>query len=176
MSSAYTSIIPLLIDAAKEIAQQISGFAEKFTTKELVATHVFGDTGTFKKLCVEKSDGTPVCVTGDELSSLLSGSVLGATAQQEGKEAAGASSPSGSEAPSGSSAPEATNADAAASNTAASEASSTPLDISPANDNQRRPPHEAGVAEPATDNEPASSEPAATIDNSPAEDPATGTE
>jgi hypothetical protein len=43
---------------------------------------------------------------GDELSSLLSGSVLGASTQRHDEEAAGAST-SGSVAPSGSSAPEA---------------------------------------------------------------------
>ena len=36
-----------------------------------VATNVTADTGTFKKLCVTKSDGTPVCITGDALDQIL---------------------------------------------------------------------------------------------------------
>ena len=36
----------------------VAGFANSFTTKQL---------------CVEKSDGTPVCITGDQLSNILSG-------------------------------------------------------------------------------------------------------
>jgi hypothetical protein len=41
-------------------------FAETIT-----ATNVVADSATFKKLCVTKSDGTPVCITGDALDQIL---------------------------------------------------------------------------------------------------------
>ncbi len=47
----------------------------------LSASSTVSDSATFKELCAQKSDGTSVCVTGDQLSALLSGSVLGASAQ-----------------------------------------------------------------------------------------------
>jgi lysophospholipase L1-like esterase len=40
----------------ESLEQSVTGFAQKFTTNQL---------------CVNKSDGTPVCVTGDQLSALL---------------------------------------------------------------------------------------------------------
>jgi len=46
----------------QSIDQTLTGFALKFTTNEL---------------CVNKSDGTPVCVTGDQLAALLAGSGSG---------------------------------------------------------------------------------------------------
>ena len=43
-------------------------FADSFTTKILTA-----NTGNFQKLCVQKSDGTSVCVNGDQLAGILYG-------------------------------------------------------------------------------------------------------
>jgi hypothetical protein len=40
------------------LEQTVSGFAQSFTTN---------------RLCVDKSDGTPVCITGDQLATLLNG-------------------------------------------------------------------------------------------------------
>ena len=74
----YSALTFALINAVKEIAS-ISGTFET----NLVAwlgnasngiTQFFADTITAnKQLCAKKSDGTPVCVTGDQLAALLAG-------------------------------------------------------------------------------------------------------
>ena len=66
------AILSILVAAIKELAAKIAGFAETFTTKELIATNGTFDKLSTKQLCALKSDGTSVCVTGDELSALLS--------------------------------------------------------------------------------------------------------
>lgn len=93
----YGKLAPLLTKAIQEMATVAgtfkanlvawlgtaeNGISDLFATN-LHAANVYADHGTFnrldsKELCVEKSDGTPVCITGDELNSLLSASVLGA--------------------------------------------------------------------------------------------------
>jgi hypothetical protein len=45
--------------------------AGNIMTKELTFTRATGDELTVKKLCVKKSDGTPVCVTGEQLAAVL---------------------------------------------------------------------------------------------------------
>ena len=62
------------------LAATVAGFAQNFATQTLVA-----DNGTFKqittdKLCVTKSNGTPVCVTGDALDQLLTRESVSPTA------------------------------------------------------------------------------------------------
>jgi hypothetical protein len=42
----------------------VSSFAQSFTSDNITANN---------SLCVKKSDGTPVCITGDQLSAVLSG-------------------------------------------------------------------------------------------------------
>jgi hypothetical protein len=76
----YFGLIPPLVLAVQELDQQltalaatVAGFAQTITTQVLTAI-----TGNFHqintdKLCVTKSDGTPVCITGDQLSAVLSG-------------------------------------------------------------------------------------------------------
>jgi hypothetical protein len=55
ISPIVKSIQALYADL-QTLEQTVAGFAQKFTTNQL---------------CVNKSDGTPVCVTGDQLSALL---------------------------------------------------------------------------------------------------------
>ena len=90
----YTKFVPLIISAIQQLAAKIShlaatvaSFADHFTTKELTFTRATGDEIIVKKMCVQKTDGTPVCVDGDQLAALL------ASAGQP--VAAPASSPSG---------------------------------------------------------------------------------
>ena len=98
----YAGLTPYLVNALQEIAS-ISGqfkanliawlgsaengitdlFAKNLHAENIYADHGFfstltaSSTITGKELCAEKSDGTPICITGDELSSLLSGSNAG---------------------------------------------------------------------------------------------------
>ncbi|WP_424363074.1 immunoglobulin-like domain-containing protein [Methylocystis parvus] len=64
-------LIAAIVNAIKELALQVGDFADRITTKELIATN-----GTFQHVragdvCVDRSDGTPVCITGDQLAALL---------------------------------------------------------------------------------------------------------
>ena len=54
--SPIVSAIQALSTEVQSLIAEVQGFAQKFTTNEL---------------CVNKSDGTPVCVTGDQLAALL---------------------------------------------------------------------------------------------------------
>jgi hypothetical protein len=61
----YLGLIAPLVEAVQTISSEltnlqatVAGFTNSFTTKQL---------------CVEKSDGTPVCITGDQLSNIISG-------------------------------------------------------------------------------------------------------
>jgi hypothetical protein len=65
------SIIAIVVKAFKQLAATVADFADRFTTKELTFTRATGDEITTKKLCVEKSDGTPVCVTGDQFLQIV---------------------------------------------------------------------------------------------------------
>ena len=55
------SILSIIVKALQELIATVQGFAQKVTTKE-------ADVG---KLCVQKSDGTLACITGDQLTSML---------------------------------------------------------------------------------------------------------
>jgi hypothetical protein len=57
-SSPIVSAIQALSAEVQSLVATVQGFANQFTTKQL---------------CVKKSDGTPVCITGDQLSAVLSG-------------------------------------------------------------------------------------------------------
>jgi hypothetical protein len=72
----YTEFIPVVVRSIQQLAQKIGNFADSFTTKELTFTRATGDEiaankGTFAELCAKKSDGTNVCVTGDQLAAIL---------------------------------------------------------------------------------------------------------
>ena len=69
MGLTYTELIPVIVRAIQQLAAKISdladtvaGFAEKFTTKELVATNLYG-----QKLCLGQT-----CITETQLAALLS--------------------------------------------------------------------------------------------------------
>lgn len=54
--SPIVSAIQALSSEVQSLVATVQGFANQFTTKQL---------------CVENSDGTPVCITGDQLTSML---------------------------------------------------------------------------------------------------------
>ena len=65
------SLISILVKAVQEMLAEltalestVAGLAQSFTSKQITAT---------QQLCVEKSDGTPVCVTGDQLAGIMAG-------------------------------------------------------------------------------------------------------
>jgi hypothetical protein len=67
----YIGLIAPLVEAVQMISTElvnlgakVAGFAQSFTSKQITATN---------QLCVEKSDGTAVCITGDQLAGILSG-------------------------------------------------------------------------------------------------------
>ncbi len=61
LSVSYTGFIPYMIESIKEIASVIEGLGVSFTSERV----------TTDTLCVKKSDGEDVCVTGDELDEIL---------------------------------------------------------------------------------------------------------
>jgi hypothetical protein len=71
------------------LEQTVAGFADHFTTKELTFTRATGDeldanTVKTKQLCAQKSDGTEVCLSGDQLAAALaSGGAASATSPSE---------------------------------------------------------------------------------------------
>lgn len=79
----YQGLIAPIVKAIQVITtrlaaleQIVAGFADSFTTKELTFTRATGDELTVKKmhtqeLCAQKSDGTEVCVSGDQLAAVL---------------------------------------------------------------------------------------------------------
>ena len=73
------AILSIVIAAIKDLAskfttlaQTVASFAESFTTKELIATNATFESVATKQLCAIKSDGSQVCLTGDQLGALLS--------------------------------------------------------------------------------------------------------
>lgn len=89
----YQGLFAPIVGAIQALANEISGFADSFTTKELTFTRATGDEidvhrAVADELCARKSDGTPVCVTGDQLAATLGGT---ASASSEG--GPGASAP-----------------------------------------------------------------------------------
>jgi len=54
------SAIQALYVDVQSLEQTVAGFAQSFTSQTITATN---------ELCVNKSDGTPVCITGDQLAS-----------------------------------------------------------------------------------------------------------
>jgi hypothetical protein len=57
------SVLSIIVKALQELIATIAGFAQSFTSHQV----------NTDKLCVTKSDGAPVCITGDQLSAVLSG-------------------------------------------------------------------------------------------------------
>jgi len=66
---------------------------ENLFAKNLYAENVTAKRGTFDELCGKDDTGVPVCVTGTQLRSLLSGSVLGASAANDNDPPADAEPP-----------------------------------------------------------------------------------
>lgn len=83
----YIGLIAPVIRAIQALSTEIAslensiaGFPESFTTKELTFTRASGDELDAKKLCLQKSDGSNICVTGDQLAAVLSGANTSAPA------------------------------------------------------------------------------------------------
>jgi lysophospholipase L1-like esterase len=79
LSLNYIGLISPIVSAIQEIdlqltnlANTVAAFADSFTTNELTFNRATGDDLTLSdQLCIDKSDGTPVCVTGDQLAAVL---------------------------------------------------------------------------------------------------------
>jgi hypothetical protein len=137
----YAKVVPLLVNAIKDLASKltdlastVASFAQSFTTKELIATNITAHRVTADELCAKDDAGVPVCVTGIQLRSLLSGSVLGASAANDNDPPTEAEPPAEEPA-------DAINATASSTPPVAADAETS----SPANDN------EASTTLPATE-------------------------
>jgi hypothetical protein len=60
--SPIVSAIQAISGEVQNLITEVQGFAQTFTSETITATN---------QLCVNKSNGTPICVTGDELATLL---------------------------------------------------------------------------------------------------------
>lgn len=65
------AILAILVKAVQELTQTIANFALNIVSAHVTATVGDFDTVNIKKLCAVKSDGTQVCVTGDQLAAML---------------------------------------------------------------------------------------------------------
>jgi len=68
----YLGLIAPLVEAVQALSADLSSLAARVSSLE-AAVAGFANRFTTKQLCVEKSDGTPVCLTGDQLAGILSG-------------------------------------------------------------------------------------------------------
>jgi len=145
-SVRYTSIIPLLIDAVKDLATMVANFAQSFTSKEIHATNL---------LCIGET-----CMNESQLKTLLAGSAAAGAPTEERNSEAPASAPAREATP---------DTDAAATSTSphpasiTSGASSTPDAPAAANDNEpasaESEPAETELEESETPEEPPAPEP-----------------
>jgi hypothetical protein len=62
--SPIVSAIQALSGKVQNLVAEVQGFAQSFTSETITATN---------ELCVNKSDGLPDCITGDQLAALLAG-------------------------------------------------------------------------------------------------------
>ena len=74
----YQGLIAPVVEAVQTLSTEvallqdtIAGLADLFTTKELTFSRATGDEVDAKTLCLQKSNGTNVCVTGDQLAAAL---------------------------------------------------------------------------------------------------------
>ncbi|MDO8878378.1 MAG: DUF5011 domain-containing protein [Pseudolabrys sp.] len=74
------SMLAIVVKALQSLIDTVGDFANSLTTKELTFTRATGDDLTLThQLCIQKSDGTPVCVTGDQLAAALGGTSAGSS-------------------------------------------------------------------------------------------------
>jgi hypothetical protein len=69
--SPIVAAIQALDHEVNALTSTVSGFADNVVSAHITATTIDANMVTAANLCVKKSDGTPVCVTGDQLSALL---------------------------------------------------------------------------------------------------------
>jgi len=67
----YVGLIAPLIAAVQKLAADVSSLASRVSVLE-TAISGLADSFTTKQLCVDKSDGTPICITGDQLAAVVS--------------------------------------------------------------------------------------------------------
>ena len=65
------AILSVIVRALQGLIATISGFAQNFATQTLVADNATFKQVTTDKLCVTRSDGSAVCITGDALDQIL---------------------------------------------------------------------------------------------------------
>ena len=82
--------IQALSNEVQSLEQTVAGFAQSFVSDNITVN----DT-----LCIKKSDGTPVCVTGDQLAVLLASTNTGGEGGNQSPTVAQPSSPSASSTP-----------------------------------------------------------------------------
>lgn len=68
----YIGLIAPLVEAVQQLSAGLNSIASRVSALEATVAG-FANRFTTKQLCVEKSDGTPVCLTGDQLAGILSG-------------------------------------------------------------------------------------------------------
>jgi hypothetical protein len=78
-------LLAVIVKALQSLITKVDGFALNIVSEHVTATNAdIGtaniDTANIKHLCVAKSDGSNVCVTGDQLSALLAGASASAAA------------------------------------------------------------------------------------------------
>lgn len=70
--SPIVSAIQALSSELTSLENTVAGFADQFTTTDLTYTRATGTNLTLsQELCIDQSDGTPVCVTGNQLAAVL---------------------------------------------------------------------------------------------------------
>ncbi len=101
----YQGLFAPIVGAIQAISSEIdnltntvAGFALNFVSAHVTATVGDFDRINTKELCADKSDGTQVCVTGDQLAAVLAQAAGGNSAVQ-GAASAGSSSPASTTAP-----------------------------------------------------------------------------
>lgn len=78
------SMLAIIVKALQSLISTVGNFADSFTTKELTFTRATGDEIDVHRviadeLCAKKSDGTNICVTGDQLAAALGGTSTGSS-------------------------------------------------------------------------------------------------
>ena len=68
----YIGLIAPLVEAVQQLSAGLNSIASHVSALEATVAG-FANRFTTKQLCVEKSDGSPVCLTGDQLAGILSG-------------------------------------------------------------------------------------------------------
>jgi len=91
----YTEFIPIIVRSIQEIASISGAFKEALVAWLADASNGIGDLFAknlyaTRQLCIDKSDGTPVCITGEQLAAVLASA---AASSGQGSASGGANAP-----------------------------------------------------------------------------------